>query len=172
MQCNNLGGTLTVFDMMTQNGFPLCKIGNNDNAKVPSFKIPMRTIVKIKKQLYFVVFSPHRFIFVYWHVSWWIPLCYSCYSAYGNLDRGGRGRHGGRECCCYGEFLCTVRIFKSVRLQSVQPENHRAENQPDSSLTGGNVLCVTTVVHVVIWVNLIFFVSSLSEHRTWFITSR
>lgn len=69
MQCSNLRGTLTVFDMMKQNGYPLCKIGNNDYAKIPFFKIPMRTIVKIKKQLYFVVFSPHRLILVYWHVS-------------------------------------------------------------------------------------------------------
>lgn len=70
---------------------------------------------------------------------------------------------GSRQCCCYGEFLCTARIFKSIRLQSVQPENHRAENQPDSSTTGESLLENSCVCR---HVSETYCKSHYFEHRT------
>jgi len=52
--------------------------------------------------------------------------------------RAGGGRPRRRERGSHGKFLRCVRMFKSLPLRSVPSANHRTENQPDDSATGGN----------------------------------
>lgn len=54
--------------------------------------------------------------------------------------RAGGGRpHGSRRYCFNRKPVHPVGILSSLHLWSVQPANHRAEDQPDNSTTGGSM---------------------------------